>query len=245
MTAQLTEVEDGIFRISVLHTGYGMQFVHYLLRDDEPFLMHTGMRAHFGAVRDAVARVMDPATLRWIGFSHFEADECGTLAQWCDAAPHAQPVCGQLGVMLNLADLSPRPARGLDDGAALQTGARTLRYLATPHLPHGMDAGMFFDESAGALLCSDLFFQPGDPPPVTEADIMDTVRAVLAQSAHGPLAADLPWTPHSATQLARLEALNPRLLAVMHGSTYRGDGAAAIRALTQTLRERAGMSATP
>jgi flavorubredoxin len=239
MAAKVTEVADGLLRISVLHEGYGMQFVHYLLRDDEPFLMHTGMRAHFPAVLQGVRTVMDPARLRWIGFSHYEADECGALTQWCDAAAHAQPVCGVAGVMLNLADQSPREARALLDGETLQTGRHALRYLATPHLPHGMDAGMFFDETDATLFCSDLFFQPGDPPPVTEADIMDTVRAVIAESAHGPLAADMPWTPASAAQLARLESLAPRVLAVMHGSTYRGDGAAALRTLTAILRERA------
>lgn len=183
---------------------------------------------------------MDPARLRWIGFSHYEADECGALAQWFDVAPHAQPVCGTAGAMLNMIDQSPRPARALADGEVLQTGRHGLRYLATPHLPHGLDAGMFFDDTEATLLCSDLFFQPGDPAPLTEADILGTVRAVIAESAHGPLAADMPWTASSAAQLARLEALNPRVLAVMHGSTYRGDGAAAIRALTEVLRERAG-----
>lgn len=242
MTCHVTEVAPDTFRLSVFNPTYGMQFVQYLIRDDEPFLMHTGQRGMFPEVLAGLATVMDPARLRWIGFSHYEADECGALAQWFDVAPQAQAVCGVVGVMINMTDQSPRPARALADGEVLQTGRHALRYLATPHLPHGLDAGMFFDETERVLLCSDLFFQPGDPPAVTEADIMDTVRAVIAESAHGPLAADLPWTPASAAQLARLQALEPRVLAVMHGSTYRGDGAAALRALTGILRERAAVA---
>lgn len=242
MTCHVTEVAADTFRLSVFNPHYGIQFVHYLIRDDEPFLMHTGQRGMFPEVHAGLASVMDPARLRWIGFSHYEADECGALTRWFDVAPHAQAVCGVVGDMLNMTDQSPRPARALADGEVLQTGRHALRYLATPHLPHGIDAGMFFDETELVLLCSDLFFQPGDPAPLTEADIMDTVRAVIAESAHGPLAADMPWTAGSAAQLARLEALNPRVLAVMHGSTWRGDGAAAVRALAGILRERAERS---
>lgn len=240
MRAQVTEVADAVFRISVFHADYGIQFVHYLVRDDEPFLMHTGLRAQFPAVLDGMRQVMDPALLRWIGFSHFEADECGALNEWFGVAPHAQAVCGVAGVMLSLADQSPRPSRALADDEVLDIGRHRLRYLCTPHLPHGLDAGMFFEETDGTLFCSDLFFQAGDLPALSEADIMDAVRAALVAKAGGPLAADLPWTARTAAQLTRLASLQPRTLAVMHGSTYRGDGAAALRELSAALEALPG-----
>src|SRR6516165_212585 len=155
MSARVTEIGPDLYRISTYAESYGIQFNQFLILDDEPFLMHTGFKAMFAATRDAVAKVLDPARLRWIGFSHFESDECGALNEWLAAAPVAQAVCSVVGTMVNLADFAARPARALADGEVLPTGRRRLRFLATPHVPHGWDAGLFFEESERTLLCSD------------------------------------------------------------------------------------------
>lgn len=237
METRVTEIADEVFRICTFHPGFGIQFNQFLLRDEEPFLMHTGMRRMFGGTRDAVARLIDPATLRWIGYSHFEPDECGALNDWLAVAPRAQAVCGVVGAAVMLGDFADRPARPLADGELLEIGRFRLRYLATPHLPHGWDAGLFFEEAERTLLCSDLFFQPGDPQPLNEADAVGPAAAAMHEGAGGPLAKDIPYTPWTEPALERLARLAPRTLAIMHGSAYRGDGAAALRALAPVIRE--------
>jgi flavorubredoxin len=234
------EIADGVHRISTLHPDYGIQFNQFLVVDDEPFLMHTGFRRMFAATRDAVASVIDPARLRWIGFSHFEPDECGALNDWLALAPRAQALSSVVGVNVMLGDFADRPARALADGEALELGARRLRFLATPHLPHGWDAGFFFEETERTLFCSDLFFQPGDPAPLVESDLVAPAREAIRGGKAGPLANDVPWTAHSEPALHRLAALEPRTLAVMHGSSFRGDGGRALRELAAVMREELG-----
>src|SRR5262249_43523161 len=159
----------------------GIQFNQFLVAADEPFLMHTGMQRMFGPTRDAIATVLDPARLRWIGFSHFEADECGALNEWLEAAPRARAVCSFVGVTVTPNDLARHPARALADDEVLATGRHRLRFLATPHVPHGWDAGLFFDETTRTLFCSDLFFQPGDPAPLDTADPVEpSLHAIRA-----------------------------------------------------------------
>ncbi len=236
MSTVVTEIAPDVFRLSTFASDYGIQFNQFLVRDDEPFLMHTGFRRDFASIRAAVSQVLDPARLRWIGFSHFESDECGSLNDWLAAAPSAQAVCGVVGALVNLADFAARPARPLADGEVLATGRHRLRYLATPHVPHGWDAGLFYDETARALFTSDLFFQPGEPEPITSGDIAAAAREAILGGQSGPLANDMPYTPYTDATLQRLAALEPRVLATMHGSSFRGDGARAIRALAETIR---------
>lgn len=237
MKARVTEIAPDVFRISTFHPDFGIQFNQFLVRDEDPFLMHTGMRRMFDVTRDAVASLVDPAALRWIGYSHFEPDECGALNEWLALAPRAQAACSTVGAMVMMSDFTDRPARALADGEVVETGRRRLRFLATPHLPHGWDAGMFFEESERTLLCSDLFFHPGDPEPLAESDVVGPASAAMREGASGPLANDIPYTPYTQSTLERVALLAPRTLAIMHGSSYRGDGAAALRALAPVIRE--------
>lgn len=237
MSARVTEVAPDVYRICTFFPALGIEVNQFLVRDDEPFLMHTSFRRAFPASLEGVARVIDPATLRWIGFSHFESDECGALNAWLAAAPRAQAVCSFVGATVMVDDFADRPPRALADGEVLEIGRHRLQYLATPHLPHGWDAGHFFEQRDGTLFCSDLFFHPGEPAPLSEADVIGPARDAIATGKNGPLAHDLPWTPRTEAMLHRLAALRPRTLALMHGSTYRGDGGAAIEALAGILRE--------
>jgi flavorubredoxin len=236
----VSEIASGVFRLSAFHPGFGIQFNQFLIADDEPFLMHTGMRHMFESTRAGVREVIDPARLRWIGFSHFEADESGALNEWLAQAKQAQAVCSVVGAAVNLNDQADRPPRALADGELLALGRHRLRFLATPHVPHGWDAGLFFEESERTLLCSDLFFQPGDPAPLSEADLMPAVSEALRAGAQGPLANDVPYTPYTDATLRRLAALAPRTLAIMHGSSYRGDGQRALLALAALLKAELG-----
>jgi flavorubredoxin len=236
----VSEIASGVYRLSTFHPDFGIQFNQFLIADDEPFLMHTGMRRMFESTLAGVREVIDPARLRWIGFSHFEADESGALNEWLAQAKQAQAVSSVVGVTVNLNDQADRPPRALADGEVLAIGRHRLRFLATPHVPHGWDAGLFFEESERTLLCSDLFFQPGDPAPLSEADLMPVVAEAIRAGAQGPLANDMPWTPYTDATLRRLAALAPRTLAIMHGSSYRGDGQRALLDLAALLRAELG-----
>jgi len=239
--AQITEIAPDLYRISVLVSELNLQFNHFLIRDEEPLLFHTGMRRMFPVVAEAVGRLIDPATLRWISWSHFEVDECGALNQWLAAAPRAQAVCGQLGAMVNVQDFAAREPRALSDGEVLTTGRHRFRWVATPHLPHGWDAGMLFDESDRVLLCSDLLHQFGDVEPVTGGDVVGRYHeAVAMMQAHPVLMDYMPFTPQTRARLERLAQLEPRILATMHGSAYEGDGAAALRAAGDVLEQLLG-----
>jgi flavorubredoxin len=240
MESNVTEVAADVFRISTFHPDYQIQFNQYLIRDDEPFLMHTGFRRMFDVTRAAVARIMDPTKLRWFGFSHFEPDECGALNEWLKIAPAGQPVCSVVGAMVMLGDFSDRPPRSLNDGEVLETGKHRLRFLATPHVPHGWDAGLFFEETDRTLLCSDLFFHPGNPEPLTESDVVGRARDSIIEGMSSPLARDMAYTPYTDHTLERLAELQPNTLALMHGSTFRGDGRSAILDLVGVIKETHG-----
>ena len=240
MKSTVTEIAPDIYRISAFHPEFGIQFNQFLVKDDEPFLMHTGLRTMFPITREAVASVLDPSSLRWIGFSHFESDECGALNDWLGVAPRAQAVCSFVGAMVSVNDFSDRPARPLADGEILETGRRRLRFLATPHVPHGWDAGLFFEEIDRTLLCSDLFFHAADPEPLIESDVVGRARDAILQGLAGPLAHDMPYTPYTDRTLRRLAALEPRTLALMHGSSFRGDGRTAILDLAAVIQEILG-----
>jgi flavorubredoxin len=239
--AKIDEVAPDLYRISIHVPQIDLQFNHFLVRDDEPLLFHTGMRKMFPQVREAVARLIDPASLRWISWSHFEVDECGALNEWLAVAPQAQPVCSQVGVLVNLNDFSDRPARGLAKDDVIDTGRHRYRYVPTPHLPHGWDAGVLFEETSATLLCSDLFHQLGDVEPVTSADVLGRWDAAVAAYQQHPILMDyVPVTAATRRRLGELADLNPRVLAAMHGSTFVGDGAAALRAAADMLERRLG-----
>jgi len=237
MKSNVAEIAPDLYRISTFHPDYGIQFNQFLIKDDEPFLMHTGFKKMFPLTLEGVASVIEPSTLRWIGFSHFESDECGALNEWLAASPQAQAVCSLVGAIVMVNDFADRPPRVLADNEALEIGTHRLRFLSTPHVPHCWDAGLFLEETDRTLLCSDLFFQPGDPEPLIEAGIVDRARETMIANLSSPLANDMPYTPYTDTTLQRLAALEPRTLAVMHGSSFRGDGRTAILDLAEAIKE--------
>jgi flavorubredoxin len=236
----VTEIASNFYRISTYIPEFELQFNQFLIKDEEPLLFHTGMKALFPAVREAVATLIDPSKLRWIGFSHFEADECGSLNEWLEIAPDAQPVCSMVGALVSINDFSLRPAKGMNDGEVLSTGQHRFRFAQTPHVPHCWEAGLLFEETKGTLLCSDLFHQNGDVEPLTESDVIDRTRQTLIDYQAGPLANYMPYTKHTDGIMQRLATLNPQTLAPMHGSAYVGDGAQAIRDLAVVMREVLG-----
>ncbi len=195
MKASVTEIAADVYRISTFHPEYKIQFNQFLLKDAEPFLMHTGFKKMFPITLEGVRRVMDPAQVRWIGFSHFESDECGALNEWLAVAPEAQAVCSVVGAFVTVDDFADRPSRPLADNEVLNLGRHQLRFLATPHVPHCWDAGLFFEETDHTLLCSDLFFHPADPEPLIESGVVDRATEAIIGGLSGPLAKDMPYTP--------------------------------------------------
>jgi flavorubredoxin len=226
------EIADGIYRIntplSVVPGGFS--FNQYLIVDDEPMLFHTGLRRMFPLVREAVATVMPVERLRYVGLSHFEADECGSLNEWLAVAPQAVAVCSRVAAMTSVQDVADRPPRALTDGETLSLGSHRVRWFDTPHLPHAWECGLMMEQQTRTLLCGDLFTQPGDKTPaLTESDILgpsERMRKGLDYFAH---------TPNTREMLERLAAEEPATLACMHGSAWRGDGAALLRELADNL----------
>ena len=236
----VTEIAPDVYRISTYFPEIDLQFSQFLIKDEEPLLFHTGMRALFPIVREGVASVMDPSKIRWISFSHFEADECGSLNEWLEIAPAAQAVCSTVGALVSVNDFGSRPAKGMADGEVLNTGQYRFRFIQTPHVPHCWEAGLMFEETNRTLLCSDLFHQNGDCEPLTESDVIDRARKTLIDYQAGPFANYMPYTKHTDSILQKLAALKPRTIVPMHGSAYAGDGERAIRDLAVLMREVLG-----
>ena len=236
----VSEIAPDVFRISAFVPDFNIQFNQFLVRDDEPLLFETGMRGLFPAVRDAVAKLIDPRSLRWISFSHFEADECGSLNEWLSLAPEAQAACSVVGAVVSVDDFALRPARQLADGEELVTGKKRYRFLHTPHVPHCWEAGLLFEETQRTLLCSDLFHQNGDVEPATHSDVLGRCRQVLVEYQQGPLANYMPYTPLTEPILHRLAELQPKTLATMHGSAFVGDGARALHDLATVFKDVLG-----
>lgn len=229
---RIDEVEDGIFKIHTPIGGIpgGFSFNQYLIVDDEPLLFHTGPRRMFPLVQQAIAHVLPVEKLRWISFSHFEADECGALNELLAVAPHARPLCSKIGALVSVNDVADREARGMADGETIAIGKRTLTWLDTPHLPHAWECGLLADTANRVLFCGDLFTQPGaDHPVVTEGDILGPSEGFRGAMDYFSHTKNLPSLIH---KLARLE---PRTLACMHGAAFRGDGATLLRALGDSL----------
>ena len=228
----VNEIADGIFRIStpVEAIPGGFTFNQYLIVDENPLLFHMGGRQLFPLVREAVASVMPLDRLRYLALSHFEADECGSTNEWLAAAPNAVPLCGKIAALTSVRDFADRPPREMADGEALSLGAHEVRWLDAPHLPHGWECGYLIEERTRTLLCGDLFTQPGaKPAPLTDSDILgpsEALRSHLDYFSHAR---------NSGALIEKLAATRPAVLACMHGSAWRGDGAALLRELAGVL----------
>jgi flavorubredoxin len=230
----INEIADRIYRIStpVEVMPGGFTFNQFLIVDEVPLLLHTGLCRLFPLVREAVARVIPPENLRYIAFSHFEADECGSLNDWLAVAPNAAPLCGKLAAMLSVNDIAIRPAKELADGEILSLGQSTVRWFDTPHLPHGWECGYMMEERTRTLFCGDLFTQPGgNVPAITEGDILGPSEALRARLDYYAYARNSP------ALFEKLAAAKPAVLACMHGSAWRGDGAALLRELSAKIAQ--------
>lgn len=236
----ITEIAPDVFRIGFYMSAFQLQFNYFVVRDDEPLLFTTGYRSTFPELRAAVAKVVDPARLRWIGFSHFESDECGALNQWLEAAPHSQAACSFVGAAVNVNDFAIRPPKAMNEGEVISTGKYRFRFCSTAQLPHGWDAGLLFEETQRTLFCSDLFHHNGDVEPLTESDLSEQVRSAIGQMQAGPLANYIPYTLRTESILNRLAELKPKTLAIMHGSSFSGNGEKAFRNLATIMRETLG-----
>ncbi|MGB5539472.1 MAG: MBL fold metallo-hydrolase [Gammaproteobacteria bacterium] len=227
------EISDGIYRIStpvLFENGNTFSFNQYLIADDEPLLFHTGPRKMFPLVREAVASVQAVERLRYIAFSHVEADECGSLNEWLAAAPQSVPLCGTVAAMVSIEDLADRSPRALADGEALSLGKHRVRWSDAPHLPHAWECGYLTEEKTRTFLCGDLFTQGGaDLPPITESDILGPSEAFRHRMDY------FSHTKNARAMLERLAAREPTTLACMHGSAWSGDGAKLLRALADSL----------
>jgi flavorubredoxin len=237
IVAVTSEIAPDVYRISVFAQWGNLQFNHFLVKDDEPLLFHTGLRGMHAEIREAVSKIVKLVELRHISFSHFESDECGALNEWLTVAPRADVICGQVGALVSVNDFIGREARALADGETLATGKYRFRYCQTPHLPHGWDAGVLFEETQKTLLCSDLFHQTGDVEPLTTSDVVGRSHQAMKEYQAGILADYVPYTPLTAQNLKRLADLKPTTLAIMHGSSFTGDCARALDDLHVAFRE--------
>jgi flavorubredoxin len=232
------EVADGIYRINTpvtLPGGAGaFSFNQYLLLDDAPMLFHSGQRQLFPLVSEAIRTLLPLEKLRYIGLSHFEADECGAMNQFLAAAPRAEMVCGQVAAMIAINDQADRAPQVLADGAELKLGHHTLRWFDTPHVPHGWECGLMMDMTTRTFLCGDLFTQPGiGAQALTESDILGPSEAFRQQMDY------FAHAPQTAQILERIAREHPTTLACMHGSAWHGDGATLLRGLAASLEDQA------
>jgi flavorubredoxin len=230
MATKTEEIADRVYRFSTAVDGIGPQpftFNQFLIDADTPMLFHLGQRGFFPSICEAVARVTPLSRIRYLSFGHVEADECGSLNQWLAAAPAAEVVHSRLACQVSLNDMADRPPRALDDGEVIDLGGRKVRWIDTPHVPHGWEAGAIWEETKRTLFCGDLFTHGGDGPAVTEADITEAACA-MEDMFHA-----MTMAPNTPAVLRALADLAPATLAVMHGSSYRGDGRAALGRLAE------------
>lgn len=236
MDTDVSEIAGGIYRLSTfvpdIAPPAGFTFNQFLVDADEPLLFHCGPRAMFGSVAAAVARVMPVERIRWIGFGHVEADECGAMNAWLAAAPRAQVAHGMTACAVSLNDLADRAPKALADGSVIDLGGKRIRYIDTPHVPHGWEAGLLFDETTATLFCGDLLTQLGGGAPLGGDDIVEA--AIAAEEGFQASA----LTPATAPTIRKLAALRPRTLAVMHGASYAGDGQAVLARLADYYASR-------
>ena len=229
METRIDEIGAGVYRLSVFVPDAappaGFTYNHFLFAGDEPLLFHCGKRKMFPLISAAVARVMPVERLCWLGFGHFEADECGSMNEWLAAAPAAQLAHGMVGCRVSVSDMADREPRMLSDGEVIDIGGKRFRYIDTPHVPHGWDAGVMFEETTSTLLCGDLFTRVGNGPAITESDIIE--QSMISES----LFHYTSLGPTTGSTVRSLAALKPKVLATMHGSSFSGDGATALNAL--------------
>jgi flavorubredoxin len=236
MEAKVDEIGDGIYRISTflphVRPPAGLTFNEFVMLADEPLLFHCGHRKLFPLVSAAVARVLPLDRLRWISFGHLEADECGSMNEWLAVSPLAQIVHGVRGCRLSIDDMADRPARALTNGDVLDLGGRRVRFIDTPNIPHGLDAGVIYEEATSTLFCGDLFAHDGNGPALTTGDILGP--AVVTSDAAGFTTIG----PSTAPVIGGLAKLAPKMLAVMHGSSFTGDATAALTGLANHYADR-------
>jgi flavorubredoxin len=236
MDTKVDEIADGIYRLSTwveeVAPPAGFTFNQFLVDAEQPLLFHTGPRAMFPLVSEAVARVLPVERLRWITFGHVESDECGSMNDWLAAAPDAQVAHGMVGCMVSLNDMADRPPRPLADGEVLDLGGKQVRHIDTPHVPHGWEARVLFEETTATLLGGDLFTAIGNGPAVTSDDIVGPAMEAEAIFRATCLA------PDTAATMRRLGDLQPATIALMHGSSYRGDGAKALDDLATAYEQQ-------
>jgi flavorubredoxin len=233
----ITEIAPDLFRLSIYVPDLDLQFNHFLVRDEQPLLFHAGLKGMFPELRQAIATVLDPMMLRYVAWSHFESDEIGGLNHWLELAPQAEPICTFVGKVVNIDDFAIRPARGMSPDEVLSTGRYRFRFYPTPHLPHGWDAGLMFEETQKTLFCSDLLHQFGAVPPLTSEDLIGPALAAMRQMQQSPLAAYMPYTGQTQGLLAAMAQLQPLTLATMHGSAYSGEGGRVINDLAVAMKE--------
>ncbi len=234
---QIHEIAPDVYRISLYVPEINLQFNHFLIMDNQPMLYHAGMKNMFPALREAVSKLINPSDLRWIGFSHFEVDECGALNEWLQIAPNALPVCSEVGALVNMGDYSIRPAHAMAQGDIITTGKLQFRFIRTPHLPHGWDAGVLFEETNKTLFCSDILHQNGDVKPITDSDILSLHKSSLLEFENGPLMGYTPYTKRTGKLIQDLVDLNPKTMATMHGSSFNGNCKQTLMDLDAVLRE--------
>jgi flavorubredoxin len=232
METNVDEVADGIYRLSTWIEPAGLVFNQYLLDAEQPLLFHTGQRNLFPLVRDAVATVMEPERLRWLAWGHLESDECGAMNEWLAAAPESTVLAGRLANVVSLNDLCDRPPQDIDDGEVLDLGGKRVRHIDTPHVPHGWDARVLYEETTGTLLCGDLFTALGEGPASTDSDIIGP--AIAAEDLfHATCLA-----PSTGDTIRKLADLGSTTLALMHGPAYTGDNQEALTALAAEYDRR-------
>jgi flavorubredoxin len=237
METKINEISDGIYRLSTfvpeIAPPAGLTFNQFLVLGDDPLLFHAGHRHMFPLIRSTMSGLIPPERLRWITFGHYEADECGAMNDWLAIASQAEVAQGRTGCLISLNDMADRTPRVLQDGETIDLGkGKRVRYLDMPHIPHGWDAGVLYEETTGTLMCGDLFTQPGDGPALTEADIVGPAIAAEDMFKYSSL------NPGMGATIRRLAELSPRTLALMHGPSFAGDGAAALRALADNYDHR-------
>jgi flavorubredoxin len=233
MHTRITEVADGIHQLTAVVPDAPVAFNQYLVLGEEPMLFHTGMRGLFQAGSTAAAERLPLDSLRWISFGHVEADECGSMNDWLAVSPEATVAHSQIGCMVSLGDLADRPPRPLDDGECLELGGHVMQWFDTPHVPHGWDAGVMYDQTTRTLFCGDLFTRFGEFPARSDDDIVGP-----AVRAENEAPGSLSLHPASGSVIRRLAELPVDTLAPMHASAYGGDCQQALRDLADDVERR-------
>jgi flavorubredoxin len=232
MESRVDEIAEGIYRLSTFVPDANFMFNQFLVDADEPLLFHAGLQGLFPVVREAAMRIVPAERLRWITFGHVEADECGGMNQWLAAAPGAEVAHPAMGCIVSVNDLADRPPRQLADGEVLDLGGKRIRNIDTPHVPHGWDAHVLFEETTGTLLCGDLFTAMGPSPALIEDDLVEP--AIVAEDVFRATC----LTPETAPTIRRLADLRPSALGLMHGPSFTGDAEAQLQALADAYEER-------